>query len=391
MSTTPRVLLAVAVYNGQRFIDRTLASAAHLDHTGIDLDVLILDDASPATGFSEHVASRCDELGFGYYRSPRNQGLVRNVNLGMLWAVHAGYDYLILANSDVIYPVNLATGMVRTATNAEGDVGAVVSWSNNMGAFSLPNLDPDVHLASQDVVDFVSTTFADEFGDSGIEIPCGVGFCWMLPTGMVERIGIHDTVFDRGYCEETDWTLRARHAGHRILLVPGVFTYHEGNASMLDAGVLRPGDITIDANEAIIDERYPQFRDEVQAFEDTGQLKAASDRAVRALNRRAAQRQGYEVEVGWLSRPEDVGAAPRCLIHPGELAAHIELQYLGFHRWVTFDDGDGPKAIRDYYGTEPMRVTVRDLGPQADLVEQSFLDAGVPVERRIAYPQSVIA
>jgi GT2 family glycosyltransferase len=389
VTSAPRVLLAIAVYNGQRFIDRTLASAAHLDATGIRLDVLILDDASPGPGFSEHVEARCHELGFGYYRSPRNQGLVRNVNLGMLWAAHAGYDYVILANSDVIYPVNLATGMVQAAQTGE-DVGAVVSWSNNMGAFTLPNHDPDTHLASQEVVDFVSTTLAGEFGDQTLEIPCGVGFCWMIPTPVIDRIGIHDTVFDKGYCEETDWTLRARAEGLRILLVPSVFTYHEGNASMLDAGVLRPGDITVDANEAIIDERYPDFRDQVQAFEDTGQLKAACDRAVQALSRAAAARQGYEVEVGWLSREAPVDSPPRCLVHPGEAAAHVELQYLGFHRWELFDDGDGPAAIRSYFGSDPLLVTIRDVGPQADRVERTFREAGVPVERRVAYPQAVV-
>lgn len=387
----PRVLLAIAVYNGRRFIDRTLDSVARLDRTGIDLDVLVLDDASPSAGFSEHVAARCDELGLGYYRSPRNQGLVRNVNLGMLWAMHCDYDHLILSNSDVIYPANLAVGLVQTAESGGSEVGAVVSWSNNMGAFTLPNDDPDRHLASQEVVDRVSTVLAEEFAGASIEIPCGVGFCWLVPVPVIRRIGIHDTVFGRGYCEETDWTLRARQAGYRVLLAPTVFTYHEGNVSMLDAGVLRPGDITVDSHEAIIDERYPAFRDEVQAFEDTGVLEEARDRAVRALARRGTADRGYEVEMGWLSRPEQVGASvPHCLVHPGAEAAHLDVSYLGFKGWVRFDDHNGPAAIRAYFGSDPSRVTIRDVGPQTDLVETAFGEAGVAVERRVVYPQSVI-
>ena len=110
-----RVLFTIAVYNGRSFIDRTLYSAAHADRDGLDVDVLIMDDASPAPGFGDYVADACARRGLQSYRSPRNQGLVRNLNVAMRWAQRGGYDYVILANSDVIYPYNLVTGMVGAA------------------------------------------------------------------------------------------------------------------------------------------------------------------------------------------------------------------------------------------------------------------------------------
>lgn len=383
-------MLTIAVYNGREFIDRTLVSAAGLDRTGVDVDILVLDDASPAPGFGEFLATRCDELGFDYYRSPRNQGLVRSLNVAMRWAVSAGYDYVILSNSDVIYPASLVVGMVAAA-QSDPAAGAVVSWSNNASAFSLLNADSDAHLASQEVVDWISGTLADEFGGSTIDIPCAVGFCWLIPTAVIERIGVHDTVFGRGYCEETDWSLRARAKGYRVLLALSVFTYHQGNGSMIEAGVLQQGEKTIDANEAVIDLRYPRLREEVEVFADTGVLQRASERAVRSLMRRAASERGYELEVSWLSRERPVGGGAHCLVHPGSQAAHLEVSYLGFSRWVMFHDADGPATIRGYFGTDPTRVLVRDTGPQADRVEAAFGDARVPIERRIAYPQIVIA
>jgi GT2 family glycosyltransferase len=384
-----RVLFAIAVYNGREFIDRTLASASRFARDGVDVDVMVFDDASPSPGFSEHVAARCETLGLSYYRSPRNQGLVRNLNLAMRWSMRAGYDYLVLANSDVIYPADLVTGLVGAAQSAP-DVGAVVSWSNNMAAFTLHNPEADIHLASQEAVDYVSTTLAGEFADTTIELPCGVGFCWMMPVPVIERIGIQDTIFDRGYCEETDWTLRARAAGYRVLLAPGVFSYHQGNVSMLDAGVLQDGEITVDKHEAIVDERYPDFRQEVEDFADSEVLDRVAERAVRALARRAASERGYEVEVGWLTRPRPPGSPPHCQIHPGDTAAHVEISHLGFSRWVYFDDGDGPKVVRDYFGADPSRVTIRDIGPQADLIERTFREAGVPIERHVNYQQAVL-
>jgi GT2 family glycosyltransferase len=388
-AAAPRVLFTIAVYNGREFMDRTLQSAAAIDRTGVDVDILVLDDASPAPGFSDELAEACAARGFLYYRSPRNQGLVRSLNVAMRWAQREQYDHVILANSDVIYPANLVVGMV-TAAESDPRCGAVVSWSNNASAFSLLNHDPDVHLPFQDVVDTISRVCRDEFDGATLEIPCANGFCWLIPVPVLDRVGVHDTVFGRGYCEETDWSLRARAAGYKVLLALSVFTYHQGNGSMIEAGVLQGGEKTIDAHEAVIDMRYPDFRDEVQAFADTGLLQDASERAVRALVRGGLDARGYDVEVGWLAREPEFGARPHCFVHPGSLAAHIEISYLGFRRWVTFDDGDGPGAIRAFFGADPARVLIRDIGPQADRVERAFGGDSTSIDRRVAYPQSVV-
>ncbi len=385
----PRVLLTIAVYNGREFIDRTLLSAAALDQTGIDLDVLVLDDASPAPGFADELSAACAHHGFSYYRSPRNQGLVRSLNVAMRWAQAERYDHVLLANSDVVYPANLVVGMVAAA-ESDPRCGAVVSWSNNASAFSFLNEDPDLHLPTQEVVDVISSTFEAEFDGATLEIPCANGFCWLIPVPVIDRVGIHDTVFGRGYCEETDWSLRARASGYKVLLALSVFTYHQGNGSMIEAGVLQTGEKTIDAHEAVIDMRYPGFRDEVEAFADTGQLQDATERAHRALVRRGAADHGYDLEVGWLTHEPEVGARPHCFVHPGPLAAHLEVTYLGFRRWVMFDDGDGPAAIRRYFGADPTLVTIRDIGPQADRVETAFGGADSVLDRRVAYPQTVV-
>src|SRR5688500_1460007 len=110
-----RVLVAVLVYNGRDFVPRCLESISRLEKGASEADVLILDDHSPDPGWSEELSELCAAHNFGYYRSPRNLGIPRNFNLGVLRAVSAGYDYVVLLNSDVVVPYNLVDQLVQTA------------------------------------------------------------------------------------------------------------------------------------------------------------------------------------------------------------------------------------------------------------------------------------
>src|SRR5262245_13563114 len=99
--STPWVLMAITVYNGREFVPRAIRSAKHVSSEGLQLDILVLDDCSPEPGWSEDLAQLCAGLDIAYYRSPRNLGIPRNFNLALGTGVTAGYDYVILCNSDV--------------------------------------------------------------------------------------------------------------------------------------------------------------------------------------------------------------------------------------------------------------------------------------------------
>jgi GT2 family glycosyltransferase len=155
-----RVLLAITAYNGRDFLERTLRSALRIDTTVADLEIVVFDDASPEEGFGEWLEGLCGSLGVGYYRTPRNLGIVRNVNLGLLYGRDQEHDFVIISNSDVIYPENLLTGMIAVADSDE-TIGSVTAWSNNVSVYSLPNDQPDRLLADQETVDLVSHALND--------------------------------------------------------------------------------------------------------------------------------------------------------------------------------------------------------------------------------------
>ncbi len=385
---TPRVLLAITVYNGRAFVPRAIRSAMRLSREAAEVDVLILDDCSPEPGWSEELAGLCRETGAGHYRSPRNLGIVRNVNLGLRRALAGGYDHVVIANSDVIFPVDMVTQLLRVA-GSDPAIGSVTAWSNNASVYSLPNDDPDRHLADQETVDWLSATLTSEFGDGAIDVPAGISFCILIPTPVLRGVGLMDPVLGRGYCEETDWTLRSRARGHRVVLAPSVFVYHAGRGSTTGEGLLPPGLTTIPAHEAIVSHRYPLFRSQLTAYLASDIPDTASRHARARIIREAARRWGYGIDVSWLRRTRGDGRMVRCLVEPHGRRPLITAEYLGFHLDIHPLGEDPGTAIRSFLGCDPRHVNLYDPGPVGRTLVSAFEGRDSVITEVVGYPARV--
>lgn len=330
-----RVLHLITVYNGRGFVPRAIRSAMGMDRSLAEIDVLVLDDASPEPGWSEELEGICRELGARYYRTPRNLGIPRNCSLGLATAMRENYDYVTINNSDVIFPKNLINRMIE-ACQADR-VGSVTAWSNNVSIYSLPNADPDHYLASQERVDWLSETLAAKYGAEVIDIPAGISFCIMMPVDVVRAVGVMDPIFGRGYCEETDWSLRSLAMGYRLCLAPGTFVYHQGRGSNLAAGLVSGAHTTVPENEAIIDLRYPEFRNQCDAFENSGIMARYKAEAIDHLLDAAVQRNGFNIVPGWDVTPKGVSEdAMRVEVHT-EGQPHLRYFYAGFEQLWPMD------------------------------------------------------
>jgi hypothetical protein len=347
----------------------------------------VLDDCTPDTEFSRQTADLCEALGVGYYRSPRNLGVTRNMNLALGRAIEAGYDYVILANSDTIFPANLISSLVRVA-RSDHEVASVTPTSNNVSIFSVLNESPDRFLADARVVDWVSQTLEEEFGVMSVDIPVGVGFAMLLSVPRLRELGIFDPIFGRGYCEENDWCLRSRAAGYRNVLAPGTFVYHMGTASTANAGIIPHGQTTAWENEKILDLRYPEFRSLVEEFMASGAMQSIRERAGYRLVTAAARERGYVVESTWLPRSPELGE-PRFLINPAGSSPNVEGRALGFRTTLTVSRPGVLVDLEAAIGSPPTRVSVFDRGDCADELVVDARLRGVDVFDGRTYPERV--
>ncbi len=368
-----RTLFCITVYNGRAFVPRAIRSVLRMAEADGSVDLLILDDASPEPGWSEELAGLCRELGVRYYCTPRNLGIPRNVNLGLRTAVVEGYDNVVIANSDIIVPLGLVAALKRGLDHPGDPVGSVTAWSNNVSIYSLANEAPDLHLNTQEIVDGIAGVVDDAFGGACIDIPAGISFSILIPTAMVREVGLMDPVYGRGYCEEIDWSLRARQGGFRNLLAIGTFVYHQGGGSNVSAGLLSEGHTTVPQNEAIIDLRYPMFRDQVHAFQSSQQIEKANLEAVRQILLDAVRSHGYVIEVTDMPVKAPEGGEVNCVVASDGRSARIE--HRGFVWDETIPDANPVAHLESVLGSAPARVVVAARGRAADEVRSSVTDS----------------
>jgi GT2 family glycosyltransferase len=294
------LLVVMPVFNGETFvlsaIDSALRSAQSVDDR---IDMLVLDDCSTTPGWSARLRARCVELGISYHRWSRNVGIVANFNVAISVAVKLGYDAVLLLNSDVV--VAQSSFAVLWAGAQTPGLGSLTSWSNEASCYSIP-MTVEAAAITPGLVDWIGARLAAEFDSSQLPVPVGTGFAMLIPTSAIELVGLFDPVFGRGYCEETDWTLRCRRLGRSNQLALGSFIYHVGGASSRPAGLLDPGSTTIDSHALIIDNRYPEFEDECDAFIESPRLASARDRAVRTVVGAALSDSGFGSDVDYVPR-----------------------------------------------------------------------------------------
>lgn len=388
MPDSSRVLLAVLVYNGRDFVPSCLESAARLtSRSDVDVDVLVLDDCSPEPGWSEELAALSLRLDLQYYRSPRNLGIPRNMNLGLLRGLDAGYDYVLLCNSDVVLPANLLTAMTEAAESSS-DIASVTAWSNSVSIFSLPNQDPDTNVCHQGAVDFLSAALHGEFRKETLDIPTAVGFCMLIPTAAVRDNGLLDPVFGRGYCEEVDWCLRGLPLGYRHVLAPSTFVYHVGSATSRIEGILERGQSTSWANERIIDMRHPGYRAQLAAFNETSNLSELMQRGLRAIILNAAREWGYSIEASWLHRTNP-DRQVQFVVEPDGRRPLLTGRFQGFDVGFDLDGSDVLRTVEQIVGSPPAGITVFDRGHLSEILVSRGSEKSIVVDIVASYPERV--
>jgi len=248
----------VPIHNGPEHLSRLLDTL--FDRTDPRHRILLADDGSTDPGIEPLLAAASRRWNVRLFRSPANLGFVATVNAAM--AMTEG-DAVIL-NSDTEVPPGWIDRLLLPIEKCR-TVASTTPFSNAAQIFSVPTPDQDHALPTGVGLVEIDRAFARLRPGpvDHLSAPTAIGFCMGISRRGWNALGPFDAgAFGRGYCEETDWSLRARAAGWSNLLVPDLFVFHAQGGSFKDA----ERKALMERNLATLHRRWPEYHGELARF-----------------------------------------------------------------------------------------------------------------------------
>jgi GT2 family glycosyltransferase len=216
------VAVVILSWNGRDDTLGCLASLAAVSYP--ELATIVVDNAS-SDGTAEALVAAFPAVEL--IRSERNLGFAEGCNVGIRRALERGADYVLILNNDVEVDPRFAAALVEEALRRP-DAGALCS--------KVLYLDPP------DLIWFAGASFDPHSGYNGrqrgyrerddgrfeevVESDRACGAAMLVPRSVFEEVGLFDPELF-AYSEDTDWSLRARAAGHGVYLVPASRIWHK--------------------------------------------------------------------------------------------------------------------------------------------------------------------
>jgi hypothetical protein len=226
---SPELVIVVLAWNQRDLTLECLASLAVLDLPAGRHQIVVVDNGS-----SDGTARAVRE---GYpavtvLETGENLGYAGGNNVGIRYALDRGADYVCVLNNDVTVAPDFCAPLLTALRGRVGAgvvtpliadlaqpervwaLGSTVDWSKG--------LVQRLHVGES----VTAWRAAEPF-----EVDVAAGAAMLVRRDVFERVGLLDEAFYL-YFEETDWCLRARRSGYRILAVPSSVVWHRVSATL---------------------------------------------------------------------------------------------------------------------------------------------------------------
>ena len=196
--------------------------------TAPELEVVVVDDGSPAQHLVAQLGPVCAELGQRLVCKPDNSGFSRTVNEGLELALAEGTDAL-LVNQDIQFVEGGWLEAMVGRTDAEGRPAAVVG-AKLLYPDGLIQHAGIHHSRLYGWYDHRHRFAPADLHEANLPAVCPVtGALQLIRHATLERIGLYDTGFVMGY-EDVDYCLRVFDAGLECVYEPAAWALHHESA-----------------------------------------------------------------------------------------------------------------------------------------------------------------
>ncbi|WP_052016887.1 glycosyltransferase [Paenibacillus sp. MAEPY2] len=264
--------IVIPIYDALDYTRKCIATV--LKNTSIPFNLYLLNDKSPDSNVETYLNSLKGYSKNNFLQNlyvihnEKNMGFVKNVNNGMRLSTN---DVVIL-NTDTEVPPYWLERLVKPMLE-DRSIATITPFSNCATICSYPNFCEDNELPQGQSVNESDQYFKKFSTEKVIEIPTGIGFCMAMNRKALNQIGYFDEdAFGKGYGEENDWCMRAKHAGYKNVLVPNLFVYHKHGVSFALQKDKNKQERIME-NLKKVEERYPDYTARVHGFIEKDPIK----------------------------------------------------------------------------------------------------------------------
>lgn len=211
--------IIIPVYNALDDLKTTLDTLCQ-SNLSQRVKVLLINDGSneETTTFLRNFVRKKKQ--YRLMENEKNMGFVKTCNRGMK---EVNSDIVILLNSDVMVPKRFEE-RVNQCFNFNPKIGIASPLASSSGLWDLPYKEG---MTFDQMDKLVEQNSLMEYP----EILCPEGFCFCVRKQVIDELGYLDEIFGRGYCEETEFAMRAMNAGWKTVLIDNLYLYHKRHAS----------------------------------------------------------------------------------------------------------------------------------------------------------------
>ena len=249
------VTIIIPAYNQFPALEECIASLK--EHVHAPHQVLIINDASTEENFEQNVAAAIEgDDRFRLESNEQNLGFVQTCNRGVLELSHPDHDVLLL-NNDTVVTENFLEEMIACLYAHERHA-VCCPRSNDAHIFTIPQ-----HFCSETPLskeEFAQKSYAC-FRHMQVSLPrfsvvfTGMGFCMLIRRSTINRFGLFDEIYGRGYEEENDFCSRINRYGFSTVMANRAYVYHHQAYSIPK----REKQQLKDRNNQILQKRYPEY------------------------------------------------------------------------------------------------------------------------------------
>jgi GT2 family glycosyltransferase len=260
-----RVSVIVPVYGDPEGLGICLTSLKKY-YSNLDwVDVYFVNDCGPESkALKGLILNELDGVNnFYYHDNTSNLGFIKNVNNAAQNIVKDKKADILLLNSDTEVKEG-AVEVLRELLHRHKELGAVNPRTNNATMFGGVSISVplDASLAKRPKKAYRLFQKNIKSTDAHTVIPVMSGFCVLIRRSIIDKIGLLDEVYGKGYFDDNDMAMRINKLGYKCAVSNRAFVVHLGSTSFSDEYRIHRSAI----NQRIFLERYPDYFDFISKY-----------------------------------------------------------------------------------------------------------------------------